>query len=111
MSFTGSKGSTTSATDSLSSVPTIHPIFSAPRTHHMCTHAPNNIFKPKILSDFYLATTSYSPIEPQTVGQALNSPEWQHAMHLEHQALLSNHTWELVPPSPDQNVVSCKWVF
>ena len=26
-------------------------------------------------------------------------------------ALLRNGTWELVPPSPTQNVVGCKWVF
>ena len=26
-------------------------------------------------------------------------------------ALLHNGTWELVPPSPFQNIIGCKWVF
>ncbi|CAM8920536.1 unnamed protein product [Rhodiola kirilowii] len=26
-------------------------------------------------------------------------------------ALLKNHTWILVPPSPSQHVVGSKWIF
>lgn len=26
-------------------------------------------------------------------------------------ALIRNKTWDLVPPSPSQNVIGCKWVF
>ena len=32
-------------------------------------------------------------------------------MNLEFDALLKNHTWNLVPSSPSQNLISCKWVF
>lgn len=32
-------------------------------------------------------------------------------MHQEYDALLNNHTWDLVPSSPSQNLVGCKWVF
>ena len=32
-------------------------------------------------------------------------------MAKEYQALISNHTWTLVPFQPDLNIVGCKWVF
>lgn len=35
---------------------------------------------------------------------------WQMAMEEEFQALISNETWELVPPPSNVNVIGCKWV-
>ena len=32
-------------------------------------------------------------------------------MNVEFDALLKNQTWSLVPPSLNQNIVGCKWVF
>lgn len=32
-------------------------------------------------------------------------------MHEELQALLQNHTRDLVPPTPSHNVIGCKWVY
>jgi hypothetical protein len=32
-------------------------------------------------------------------------------MNLEFDALFRNSTWTLVPPTPDMNIVGCKWVF
>lgn len=29
----------------------------------------------------------------------------------EYDALVSNHTWDLVRRSPEQNVLLCKWIF
>ena len=33
------------------------------------------------------------------------------AMNDEHQALLNNGTWHLVPPPRGKNVIGCKWVY
>ena len=32
-------------------------------------------------------------------------------MKQEFDALIKNQTWELVPPDPNKNIVSCKWLF
>lgn len=43
--------------------------------------------------------------------EAVKDPKWLEAMTLEYQALIDNGTWELVRRSPEQNVLSCKWIF
>ncbi|KAF5462902.1 hypothetical protein F2P56_018869 [Juglans regia] len=55
-----------------------------------------------------LATT---PLEPKTFRQAEHDPNWHQAMQSEIDALHENKTWSLVPPSPDMNLVTSKWVF
>ncbi|PKI45751.1 hypothetical protein CRG98_033884 [Punica granatum] len=49
--------------------------------------------------------------EPHTFAQACKHSNWRVAMEEEYLALVHNYTWELVPPSPTQNVVGCKWVY
>lgn len=29
----------------------------------------------------------------------------------EYNALIQNGTWQLVPPSPSQNIIGCRWIF
>jgi hypothetical protein len=41
----------------------------------------------------------------------MQDPLWRQAMAEEHQALLDNKTWSLVPRPPQANVVSGKWIF
>lgn len=48
--------------------------------------------------------------EPTSITQALKDPQWLAAMTIEYRALISNNTWDLVPPSPNQNLVGSKWV-
>ena len=62
------------------------------------------IFKPKLF-------TTHVHKEPATVPLALADPRWKKAMEAKYQALIHNHTWDLVPFSDDMNVVQCKWVF
>ncbi|KAH0764589.1 hypothetical protein KY285_000460 [Solanum tuberosum] len=85
----------------------------SPHTHSLSfSPSQNNIFKPKVIFD-YLATSTvkHLPLTPNTFSQASKYPEWQAAMTEEHFALLKNKTWSLVPSTPSQNVVECKWVF
>ena len=70
----------------------------------------NNIFRPK-----QLHTTTKHPLheppESSCVSQALKDPHWCKAMSEEVTALLQHGMWELVPPTPGQNLVGCKFVF
>lgn len=62
------------------------------------------------ISQALIAAVS-SSLEPTCFSQATRQPEWRKAMTEEFNALLKNQTWSLVPPSPSQNTVGCKWVF
>ncbi|GKV49990.1 hypothetical protein SLEP1_g56708 [Rubroshorea leprosula] len=61
----------------------------------------------------HLATKYPLPttVEPSCVSQALSHPQWRRAMSDEFDALVRQGTWDLVPASPTQNVIGCKWVF
>ena len=76
--------------------------FLFPSTHAMQTRSKSSIFKPKLL-------TSTACLEPANVPLALTEPNWKKAMN--DQALIRNHTWDLVPNSNATHVVQCKWVF
>jgi len=49
--------------------------------------------------------------EPATLDEALGDRNWAAAMENEHQALLRNKTWHLVPLPKGKNVIGCKWVY
>jgi hypothetical protein len=49
--------------------------------------------------------------EPATVDAALKDPKWISAMDSEHQALLRNKMWHLVPHPKGKNIIGCKWVY
>lgn len=74
----------------------------------MRTRAKNNIVKPN--SKFTL-TVNTRPIIPTTVNQALRDPRWRNACTDEFNAVTRNHTYDLVPPAPGQNVIDTKWIF
>lgn len=50
-------------------------------------------------------------VVPSSVSEALADPNWKKAMLDEYQALMKNNTWELVPATTEQHVVSNKWVY
>ena len=52
--------------------------------------------------------------EPSNINEAWtgkNSTEWKKATESEYKSLIDNHTWELVPPPHDKNIVGSKWLF
>lgn len=82
-----------------------------PSTHPMTTRSKNNIFKPKHLYQVNINHHLLDFVEPTCASEAFKIIEWWQAMSNELRELLRNVTWELVPHSPFQNVVGCKWVF
>ena len=54
---------------------------------------------------------NYTTTEPSTYKIVAQPPQWCSAMDDEFHALQRQGTWILVPPSPSQNLVGCKWVY
>ncbi|KAB1227925.1 Retrovirus-related Pol polyprotein from transposon TNT 1-94 [Morella rubra] len=91
----------------------------SPSSAPIVTRSHHNIQCPKVRTDGTIpwppprahVTTTAVPFEPTSVSEALKFSEWRAAMNEEFQALMTTRTWTLVPPSPSQNVLGCKWVF
>ena len=85
--------------------------------HSMQTRSKSGIFKPKVYATNHLNSSKQLPkifqtaSEPTCVENALASPKWKKTMDEEFGALIRNHTWDLVPYSPQYNIVGNKWVF
>jgi hypothetical protein len=62
------------------------------------------------LSNFCAFYSFVSSLEPLSVEQALEDPDWIIAMEEELNTFKRNEVWELVP-RPKQNVIGTKWVF
>ncbi|XP_040996106.1 uncharacterized mitochondrial protein AtMg00820-like [Juglans microcarpa x Juglans regia] len=71
--------------------------------------------KPSFSLTSSVSSTSTSPSivpeEPNSFTEASKYPEWRKAMRLEFQALMTNRTWVLVPPSPHYNILASKWIL
>ena len=55
-----------------------------------------------------------SSADPTTFMEAVSgssAQEWMKSMTAEHESLVENECWELVPRPSNTNVVSCKWVY
>lgn len=87
------------------------PIEPPQNLHKMTTRAKNNISKPKAKYSLHVQLPNNMIPEPTSVTQALKDEKWRKAMSLEFDAQTVNHTWDLVPSAPNQNVVGCRWVF
>uniref|UniRef100_A0A2N9FSB8 Reverse transcriptase Ty1/copia-type domain-containing protein n=1 Tax=Fagus sylvatica TaxID=28930 RepID=A0A2N9FSB8_FAGSY len=77
-------------------------------THPMTTRAKSRISCKKI---FTASSVNYFHTEPPTCTIASRILEWRAAMASEFEALQRQSTWSLVPASPHQNLIGCRWVF
>lgn len=79
----------------------------------MTTRAKAGIHKPKALTTSTTSDLSKPalPTIPKTLKTALADKAWYQTMETENVALKNKSTWSLLPSSPDQKLISNKWVF
>ena len=49
--------------------------------------------------------------EPETFSAAAKDPRWVAAMNEEMEALCKNETWDLVPHTPHNKAIGCRWIY
>lgn len=76
--------------------------------HTMITRSRIGVVKPN--PQYALQILASSKIST-LIAKQKNDPIWNEAMDLEILALEQNKTWELVPKSSHQNLLTCKWLF
>jgi hypothetical protein len=47
----------------------------------------------------------------KNLSEALGDVKWKKAMDEGYEALVGNNTWQLVPPSPNKNLIDCRCVY
>lgn len=77
----------------------------------MTTRSKNQIQKPIQKLTLLAAGTTSLTSPPTTINQALKHEAWRKAAVAEYDAQMRIHTWDLVPASPEQNVIGCRWIF
>ena len=77
----------------------------------MTTRSQNNIRKPNKKYTLSVQAKPKNKSEPTTIHQALRDSRWRASCNEEFNAQIKNRTWDLVPPPPNQNIVSCHWIF
>lgn len=93
-----------------SPTPTVSPLgvdppVSVGNKHSIVTREKAGVIKPKLFS------TELSAREPRNISEAFSDPEWKKAAQAEFDALIWNHTWDLVHLPPHRKVIGYKWLF
>ena len=78
-------------------------------THNMRTRGKAGIQKPN--SRYVMLTSQYHTKEPKNIWEAMEHPEWNGAVGEEIIKIHTLHTWSLVPPTPDMNILTNGWVY
>ena len=77
-----------------------------PNVHPMQTRSKSGFHNPRIHPSLFL-----THCEPRGVKQEMADPDWLSAMKQEYNALINNHTWDLVSLPTNRKAVGFKWVF
>ncbi|XP_019085431.1 PREDICTED: uncharacterized protein LOC109126377 [Camelina sativa] len=75
----------------------------------MVTRAKDVIHKPNLR--YALLTSRYATEEPKDLEAAMAHPGWNLAVMDEVGRINMLHTWDLVEPTEDMNLLHSKWVF
>lgn len=75
--------------------------------HPMLTRTKIGTIKPKLP---FAGSTTVATI-PKNANEALVDPVWCKPINAEFEALQKNHTWSLVPYTPNMHIVGSKWIF
>jgi hypothetical protein len=67
--------------------------------------------RPKIFSSYATYMTKLLDEEPTTFEEAVQKGQWKEAMAEEHQSIMKNEVWEIVPRPKEKSVVTSKWVY
>jgi hypothetical protein len=78
-------------------------------------NAPSGTFrkrkKPKRFSSYATCMTKLLNEEPTTFEEAAQKKQWREAMTEEHQFIMKNDLWEIVPRPKEKSVITSKWVY
>jgi hypothetical protein len=67
--------------------------------------------KPKRFSSYATYMTKLLDEEPTTFEEEVQKGQWKEAMTEEHQSIMKNELWEIVPRPKEKLVVTSKWVY
>ena len=87
----------------------VEPAVQQDNAHSMTTRAKAGVHKPN--PRYALVTSLFATEEPKTLAAALKHPGWNQAVSCEMETIHMLHTWTLVPPTEDMNILNSRWVF
>jgi hypothetical protein len=67
--------------------------------------------RPKRFSSYAAYMTKLLDEEPTTFEEAIQKEKWKEAMTEEHQSIMKNEVWEIIPRPKEKSVVTSKWVY
>jgi hypothetical protein len=67
--------------------------------------------RPKRFSSYAAYMTKLLDEEPTTFEEAVKKEQWKEAMAEEHQSIMRNEVWEIVPRPKEKSIVTSKWVY